>query len=409
MKHRAGGSAKKSMQGRVPYALVLSLLVLLAVAAFWWDRQRTLGPWSSAELALLASLQLSALPSPPLDPTNRFSADLRAAELGHRLFFDPRLSGNGQVSCATCHQPERRFTDGLPRSVAVGQSKRNAPSLIAVAYSPWLYWDGRKDSLWSQALSPLEDPAEHAGNRAQYAKLIAADPSYRETYEELFGRFPEPLQDAEIDRVFANLGKAIGAYERLLLPGPSRFDDYVEAVLAQDRGRQRSSLTLQELRGLRVFLGKGNCTQCHNGPLFTNNAFHNTGVLSSPGVTPDKGRRPGLRQVRADAFNCLGRFSDAPTECAELKFAKDGPEMLGAFRTPSLRNLEGTAPYMHAGQLQTLADVIAHYDTAADAMLGHNEAKPLNLWPWERRSLQAFLQSLQAPPAIADRWLQTPL
>ncbi|MGI9324869.1 MAG: cytochrome-c peroxidase [Pseudomonadales bacterium] len=408
MKRRSGGNARQSMQGAVSYPWVIFLLLLLVVVGFWWDRQYTLRPWSTAERALLESMRLAALPSSPLDPTNRVSGDLRAAELGHRLFFDPRLSGNGQVSCATCHQPQRGFTDGLPRSVAVGQSKRNAPSLIAVAYSPWLYWDGRKDSLWSQALSPLEDPAEHAGNRVQYVDLIGADLSYRKAYEELFGPFPELLQDAEVDKVFANLGKAIGAYERLLLPGPSRFDDYVDALLADDAERQRRSLTPQERKGLRVFLGKGNCTQCHNGPLLTNNAFHNTGVLSSPGVIPDKGRSPGLRQVRADAFNCIGRFSDAQTECAELRFAKDGPEMLGAFRTPSLRNLQDTAPYMHAGQLETLADVIAHYDTAADAMLGHNEAKPLNLWPWERRRLEAFLHSLQAPPAIADRWLQTP-
>ena len=163
--------------------------------------------WSEAEVETLRSLWIGSLPPLPLDTSNRVANDPRAASLGHRLFFDPGLSGTGGVSCSTCHQPERRFTDGLPKGQAIGTSKRNTPSIIGAAYSPWLYWDGRKDSLWSQALSPLEDPAEHGGRREQYVEFIAADPIYRPMYEAVFGELPGLAGDIAVNTVFANIGK----------------------------------------------------------------------------------------------------------------------------------------------------------------------------------------------------------
>jgi cytochrome c peroxidase len=376
-------------------------------------------------LALLQSLWIESLPPPPPDPSNRVADDPRAADLGQRLFFDPRLSGNGAIACATCHQPARHFTDGLARSRAIGTTRRNAPSLIGAAFSPWQYWDGRKDSLWSQALSPLEDPNEHGGNRMQYARLVTDDPVYRPAYEALFGTLPDlsdgsrfpaaagPVADPAlnsawqgmapgdrdlINRIFANLGKAIAAYERLLVPGPSRFDAYVAAVLAGTA--QNEHLTAAEVRGLRLFLDEAQCLRCHNGPLFTNNEFHNTGVISAPGQIPDKGRIAGVREVTADPFNCLGPYSDAAEDdCAELRFARGDAELLGAVRTPSLRNLDGTAPFMHAGQLASLADALNHYNDAPEAMIGHNEAEPLGLSRRQLRDLEAFLLTLTGAPA----------
>ena len=181
-----------------------------------------------------------------------------------------------------------------------------------------------------------------------------------------------------------------GSDERRLLPGPSRFDAYVATL----RGAETSGdiLTPKEIRGLRLFIGKANCTQCHNGPLFTNHEFHNTGVLSFPGEPPDKGRVQGVREVMADPFNCLGPYSDGEAnDCAELDFVRTGPELIGAMRTPSLRNLEGTAPFMHKGQLETLGDVLEHYNEAPAAMIGHNEAKPLRLGKRDLSDLEAFL------------------
>src|SRR5690606_16016170 len=160
----------------------------------------------------------------------------------------------------------------------------------------------------------------------------------------------------------ANLGKAIAAYERLLVPGSSRFDTYVEAVLAGDETAADDALGKDEVLGLRLFIGEARCVECHNGPLFTNFEFHNTAALSAPGELPDRGRSDGLRALRADPFNCLGEFSDAgPHDCQELRYVREGVELIGAQRTPSLRNLAGTAPFLHKGQLATLMEVLEHY------------------------------------------------
>ena len=413
-------------------ALAVCVIGSLVAAGFCFTQP---SQWSSEELTTMRSLWLGSLPPLPDDPTNRVADDPRAQVLGHALFFESRLSGNGAISCATCHQPQFRFTDQLPLSRAIGTSKRNAPSLIGAAYSPWFYWDGRKDSLWSQALAPLEDSAEHGGNRMQYVHLIASDTHYKNSYEALFGPLPElgdrtrfphaagPVDNAQwrsawqamtppdrnlVTRVFVNMGKAIAAYERLLQPAPARFDEYVQAVLSNDNEAAERIFSASEKRGLRLFIGAAACTQCHNGPLFTNDAFHNTGMLSIAGAVPDVGRAAGLRKLIADPFNCLGPFSDDNSACAELLFANSGDENVGAMRAPSLRNLGQTAPYAHAGQHSSLNDVLAHYNNAPDAMIGHNEAKPLNLRPWQIDSLKAFLATLDAEPATPARWLQPP-
>jgi len=383
----------------------------LVVSGFapWLSSMPGGAAWTDAELATLRSLSLNSLPPLPDDPSNAVADNPTAASFGHRLFFDPELNGQGAISCSTCHQPIRNFTDGLDKGQGIGQSKRNTPSIVGVAYSPWLYWDGRRDSLWSQALSPLEDPAEHGGDRAHYAAYIESSAHYRESYESLFGAFPDLSDPAAVDRVFSNVGKVIAAYERLLLPGPTRFDAYVDAVVGGNGAAQATFLNEDELAGLKLFIGAANCTQCHNGPLFTNNEFHNTGVLSYPGDVPDRGRVAGVREVKAEQFNCRSEFSDAATrDCSELEFARTGYEVMGAFRTPSLRNLQNTAPFMHKGQLKTLAEVLQHYNEAPLAMIGHNEAKPLKLSDRELGQLEAFLNTLSAPLATADQWLHPP-
>ncbi|MEE8307258.1 MAG: cytochrome c peroxidase [Gammaproteobacteria bacterium] len=415
----------KSISGPGRAAATVIALMGLALGSWWFAESSQTGPWSGEELRTLESLWLGALPPLAADPSNEVADDPSAAALGHRLFFDTRLSANEEVACATCHQPAKYFTDGLPRGQGLGTSRRNTISLVGAAYSPWFYWDGRKDSLWSQALSPLEDSQEHGGTRLQLARVIYADAAYRMAYRRLFGPLPDlsntqrfPLADGDVpsieDRqlvtqVFVNIGKSIAAYERLLSPGATRFDNYVEAVRANDIKRQQELFSSYERAGLRLFIGKASCTQCHNGPLLTNNAFHNTGVLSARGQVPDKGRIEGVRIAQADPFNCLGRYSDAPrTECAELVFAKTDVEVLGALRAPSLRSVEYTAPYMHAGQLATLDAVLEHYNQAPLAMIGHNEAKPLGLSRREIKQLRAFLSTLNAPPAVDRKWLQPP-
>jgi len=387
------------------WVLRIGAAILLAATIILWWQSRPVQPadWTDAEIATLRTLTLASLPELPPDATNSVADDPVAAEFGRQLFFDPRFSANGGISCATCHQPIRGFTDGLPKGQAIGTSRRNTPSIVGTAYSPWLYWDGRRDSQWSQALSPLEDPAEHGSNRKDILGVLAADEAYAATYAELFGPLPDvATADAdEIDHAFANVGKSLAAFERTLLPTKAGFDDYVAAVVAGDRQREDELFNADEVQGLRLFIGKANCTQCHNGPLLTNNEFHNTGLLNFPGDVPDVGRARGVDEVISDPFNCRGAFSDDPgRSCPELDFARTGVELVGAFRTPSLRNLENTAPYMHAGQLETLAEVLEHYNIAADAMIGHNEALPLGLNQRELRQLEAFLHTLAAPVAM---------
>lgn len=397
-------------------AIVLTAAGLLS-AFMCAARHKPADRWSEVQIAQLRALSISELEALPPDPTNRVADDRRAAALGNRLFFDTRLSSNGKVSCATCHQPDRQFQDGMSLGAGVGTTNRRTMPIAATAYSPFLFWDGRKDSQWAQALGPLESPVEHGGTRAQYARLVAD--RYRSEYEGIFGPLPDlngvpaaagPVSDPEaasawksmtesqrddVTRVFVNIGKTIAAYERTIGYAPSRFDRYVDRLVATGRAPD-DVLNADEVAGLRLFIGKGNCTQCHNGPLLTNNEFHNTGVPANPRLPEDRGRVEGARSVLADEFNCRSRWSDAAAgQCAELEFLiTDTPELRRAYKVPSLRGVAGRAPYMHAGQFATLHDVVSHYDKAAKAPAGHTELKALNLSDEQVRQLVAFLNTL---------------
>ena len=354
---------------------------------------RSSATWTAEEIAELESMSLSSLDPLPADPTNRFADDPQAAELGRKLFFDTRLSANGKVSCATCHKPDLEFQDGTPLAEGVGTTNRRTMPIAGMAHAPFLFWDGRKDSLWAQALGPLESPVEHGGNRAQYAQLIVAH--YRDEYRTVFGDSPTVSTADEVTRVFVNIGKAIAAYERGIEFGRSRFDDYVDA-LSRTGQAPGDALSQEEVAGLKLFTGKAQCTKCHNGPLFTNNEFHNTGVAAVPTLPADRGRFAGSSDVMKDEFNCRSKWSDAePSACRELDFmlvASHDQER--AFKVPSLRNVAERAPYMHAGQSATLADTLDHYNRAPKAPVGHSELEPLNLSAAELRQLEAFLRSL---------------
>jgi cytochrome c peroxidase len=410
------------------------LIAIIITAYLFWPHP----VWNDEEIAVLRGLWLGSLEPLPPDASNRYADDPGAAALGQMLFFDTRFSSDGKVSCATCHKPELGFQDGKPLAQGVGVTNRRTMTIIGTAYSPWLFWDGRKDSLWAQALGPMESPVEHGGNRTQYAQLIAR--YYGPDYEALFGPLPElshlppnagPVADPEakaawetmtpvdreaVSRIYANIGKAIAAYERKLMPGPTRFDTYVEAVLAQDWPKAETILTAEEVAGLKLFIGQANCTDCHNGPLLTNNDFHNTGIPAAAGLPEDVGRALGAQQALADEFNCLSTYSDAALAtgegsdpCAELRFlVADGHDLVRQFRPPSLRGVAERPPYMHAGQFTSLEEVLNHYNTAPAAPAGHTELKPLNLSETEINQLIAFLRTLKGPVQADPHWLQAP-
>lgn len=386
--------------------------------------------WSKEELDILATLRLRELGPFPRDPSNAFERNPAAITLGKRLFNDPRFSRNQQVSCASCHDQNKQFQDGLPVSKGVGIGTRRAMPIVGVGYHPWLFWDGRKDSVWSQALGPLEDAVEHGGNRSRYAHLMHTH--YRAEYQAIFQPMPDlsmvppnagpagtpaeqaawnaldPKRRQDVSRVFANMGKAIAAYEKSLVHGESRFDRYVETTLRGEAGA-KTKLTREEQNGLRLFIGKGQCVTCHNGPLLTDRQFHNTAVPQRDLATPDHGRLAAIAKVKADEFNCLGPFSDAlPEQCTELRFiVKEDKSLDAAFKTPSLRGVALRAPYMHAGQFETLQEVVAHYVKAPPAQVGHTELahgaaghterQPIRLTDQEIRDVVAFLGTLSGP------------
>ena len=406
------------MTNRILSTAVLTLLMTIATIT-----ASSREGWTSDQIEELRSMSLAELEALPRDLTNRVADDPSAADLGRRLFFDTRLSANGRVACGTCHQPDRAFQDGTALATGVGTTARRTMPIAGMARSPFLFWDGRKDSLWAQALGPLESPVEHGGTRAQYAHIVAD--SYARDYEQVFGALPDlsgvprsagPVADREaasawrelssaqrddVTRVFVNIGKAIAAYERRIEFGASRFDKYVGA-LASGEPRQ-SILTDDEVAGLRLFIGRANCTQCHNGPLFTSNEFHNTGVPPRPELAIDRGRLTGATAVLSDEFNCRSRWSDARDRCSELEFIVAGEHTLDrAYKAPSLRNVAGRAPYMDAGQFATLAEVLDHYNRAPAAATGHSELRALRLKPVELRQLEAFLRTLSGPVALSD-------
>lgn len=380
---------------------------------------------------------LSPVPESPPNPTNRFANNPAAASLGQFLFYETRLSANGQISCATCHQPEQGWSDGKTVSEGLETVTRNAPTLFNLAFGRWFFWDGRKDSLWSQSLGPIEAAKEMGGSRLGTYHLIAEDPDLRLAYENVFGIVPslestqpprsgfpteqasDPMNQAweslskvdqeHINQVFANVGKAIEAYERRLVSVQSPFDTLVSEL--QNRSQGSTPLSIAAVRGLKIFVGNGQCTFCHSGPHFNDLEFHNIG-LDRGVIGLDTGRFDAVKNVKRDPFNGLGSYSDDQTLEANkaLFFVAQKPNNLGEFKTPTLRNIAQTAPYMHDGRFSTLTEVVRFYsDLDQEPALGHREETlvPLDLTSQEIDDVVAFLESLTGEP-LPDELLQQP-
>jgi cytochrome c peroxidase len=386
----------------------------------------------------------------PLNPSNKYADDSAAAVLGKKFFFDPRFSGAlgpandgttngslgvpgavGKVSCYSCHQIEIGGADRRSRpqatSLGVNYGLRNAPTVINTAYSDtanggWQLWDGRKDSLWALALGPMEGANEHNGSRLQYAHLVYD--KYRAQYEAVFGPLPDlsdtvrfplsgkpgqpafenmaPEDKVAVNRVYANLGKAMEAYERRLVSTSfekSPFDKMLDG--------DETAMSPAAVRGAKLFIGKAACDECHRGALFTDYRFHNIGCPQEGQNVPtvDVGRTNGIARVKADAFNRAGAYSDLQ-DSAHLANLVEQPTDLGAFRTPSLRNVEKTAPYMHNGVYTNMWDVVSHYNfgggTGAYSGTKETAVSPLLLTNEELDDIVEFLRSLSDGPPLAS-------
>ena len=347
----------------------------------------------------------SPLEGPPPDPTNAHADDARAARLGQFLFFDKRLSANGEIACATCHDPAKWFADERTLSQGLATGKRHVPSLLNVGWQRWMTWDGRADSPWAQASRPIESPTEMGSSRARVAELVAGDRELRAAYEAVFGA---PVDPPAADRILAQTGKALEAYERKLVSADSEFDRFAAALRSGDEAGEARYPEAAK-RGLALFIGKANCRLCHAGPLFSDGEFHNIGVPTLDKSPPrDSGRYEGIEEVLRDPFNAAGAQSDDPkgARAAELAALARTSDLWGEFRTPTLRNVARTAPYMHQGQFATLRDVLHYYSTLEGTVpAGHHGEqviKPLHLADGEIDDLLAFLESLNGSVVPAE-------
>lgn len=337
------------------------------------------------------------------DPSNRASGRAPAVELGERLFFEPRLSAQGTVLCATCHAPFRAWQDARPRALGLAEVERNTPSLLNVRYNRWHGWDGAGDSLWAQSIRPILDPREMGGGAARAAALVRGDADYACRYRRAFGVAP-PAEDQVL---LAGIGKALAAFQETLVTGRSPFDDFRDALEAGNAAAAARYPQAAQ-RGARLFVGKGACNLCHVGPTFSNGEFHDVGVpFFNPDRSVDPGRHGGIRRLLENPFNLLGRYND---QSANRRSGDDGADTrlktrhvslehrnFGEFKVPMLRNVAATAPYMHNGSLATLADVVRHYSELNIDRLhadGESLLRPLRLSAQESADLVAFLESL---------------
>jgi cytochrome c peroxidase len=340
--------------------------------------------FSDAEIKLILSHGPWPIPLAP-DPSNRVSGKPDAIELGTVLFFDQRLSGSGTKACATCHVPERNWTDNLSRGIGMAQLDRNTPTIMNLRGQHWYGWDGAADSLWSQSLRPILDVRELGATPRHVASLLRNDEQLSCRYRRVFGAPPSPTDD---ETVFVNVGKVLAAFQETLVSGRTPFDQFRDA-LARGESPSAQTYSTPAQRGLQLFVGKGGCSACHAGANFTSGEFFRTGFSAAkPLEKPDPGRPEGIRQLRESRFNLLGSYNDDASRGigAQRVAAASGSD--GEFKVPTLRNLMLTAPYGHAGDVDTIAEVLRRH--GAD---GQTAGAP-TLTPREQTDLVVFLESL---------------
>jgi cytochrome c peroxidase len=358
--------------GRFSVVLLFFLLTGMSAASLW-----------AAESPL-------GLPPVPVPSDNPQTPEKIA--LGKRLFEDKRFSADGTVSCATCHDPQKAFTDGLPTSEGIRKLKgtRNAPTVVNAAYYESQFWDGRRASLEEQAKDPLVNPIEHGlPSHAPLLETIRGDGSYPSQFRGVFGVTPQQI-------TMDHVAKAIASFERTLVFGDSPFDRYLF-------GGDKTALSESAIRGLEIYRTKGRCQDCHTigqtNATFTDNKFHNIGV--------------GFKRLGSRATQIANAFRKAKQEGKDIDKAILGdqeiselgrfvvtlrPSDIGGFKTPTLRDIAVTAPYMHDGSLQTLEEVIEIYNKGGESNpFLDSGIRPLSLTDQEKADLVALMKSMTSP------------
>jgi cytochrome c peroxidase len=332
-------------------------VVVLASSALRAEFPAPPAPSSPTGMITVEGLMVPDIgPLPSVVPTPATNLNYKGkVELGRQLYFDGRLSKSGQVPCAFCHNPGTGFAD--PRQTSIGFAGRlggrNAPTVYNAAFNPVQFWDGRAGSLEEQAIGPIHNPIEMAETHESVVPKIAKIPGYQKQFRAVFGK----------DASLQSIAEAIAAFERSIVSTNSPFDQY---VMGDPRAMHEDAI-----RGMALFKGKGRCILCHNGPNFTDNKFYNLGV-------------PQIGPLKVD----LGRYAVTRLEADK-----------GAFKTPTLRSITETAPYMHDGVFGTLEEVIEFLDKGgASAPNVGTPLKPLELSAEEKKDLIEFLKALEGEP-----------
>ena len=337
-------------------------------------------------------------PAPSRDGANRLDGRPSAVAWGKQLFADPRLSYKGRMACASCHVPAQAFQDGQPTSALAANATRNTPSLLDAGQRRWLGWDGGHDSLWSASLAPMLAESEMAHSQGSLAQLLREQPDMAARYRQVFAR-PLPADD---EQLVVDLAKVLAAYQATLVSPRNAFDRFRDAL---GRGDLRVAAQYPQAaqRGLRIFVGKANCSVCHAGSAFSNGEFADIGIpFFIPGGA-DAGRHGGLLKQQAGRSHRLGPFNDAGAadpRAVTTRHVTLEPRNFGEFRVPGLRQLSQTAPYMHNGSLATIEDVVRHYSELDESRLhsdGERILRRLQLTAAESSDLAAFLRTLGRP------------
>jgi cytochrome c peroxidase len=364
----------EDLSDKMRKGLVILLLItatILSVSFIQQDKEL-----SAARLRKLYSQSPDKWPTPTIDagvewkelgilpesPIEKYKDSMKAIiELGKTLFFDAKLSGSGKISCATCHQPELNWTDGKEKSIGHegALNKRNAPTIQNSWFYNKLFWDGRSNNLADQAFAPINSETEMHSEMHDVMRRVSKSKEYPALFKKAF-------DDDEINP--QRLTLAIAIFEKKIISRKSSFDKFLEG--------DRKVLNNEELRGLHLFRTKARCMNCHNGPLFSDNQFHNNGFhYYENGFMDSTKFDKGL-------YNVTHQLSD-----------------FGKFKTPSLRDVMKTGPWMHHGMMKTIQDVVRHYNKGADGNGGTDKlVKMLYLTNKEQADLLAFLNSISSPP-----------